>query len=41
MFNKLYLKSLEEFKLQFMYIKFSLIYIYKKDKIQIIIFLYI
>ena len=28
MFNKLYLKSLEEFKLQLMYIKFSLIYIY-------------
>ena len=37
---RLYLKSLEEFKLQLMYIKFSLIYIYKKDKIQIIIFLY-
>lgn len=30
MFNRLYLKSLEEFKLQLMYIKFSLIYIYKK-----------
>ena len=33
MFIVLYLKSLEEFKLQLMYIKFSLIYIYKKDNI--------
>ena len=33
MFNKLYLKSLEEFKLQLTYKDFIELYFFKKDKI--------
>ena len=40
MFIVLYLKSLEEFKLQFTYKDLVDLYFLKKDKIQIIIFLY-
>ena len=40
MFTSYIFKSLEEFKLQFTYKDLVDLYFFKKDKIQIIIFLY-